>query len=220
MTVTSAQQSWAALMGAGGAQDRSSPASSPADAAPAALPAPSGVRAVEGREQVTISWDPVPGAIGYAIYRSASADGPFEVADFGGGDVLAVPHGPFADTTSGRGGYYAVAALATVTALGPLSAPVEVATAEADARVTVRVGTAATPLHRVWQAMVGCEHLSHLLSPDTTGGRPIGSELRDALARAHEELGIETVRAHGILSDDPATVDAVYDEILKLGYRP
>lgn len=215
MAVTSAQQSWAALMGSGGAQDRESGAAGPAD-----LPAPSGVRAVAGREQVTISWDPVPGAIGYVVHRCPSADGPFEVADFGGGDVLAVPHGPFADTTDARGGFYAVAALATVTSIGALSDPVAVVPGEPDAVVSVRVGTTTSPLDRIWRAMVGSEHLSHLLSPDLTGGRPIGTELRDALARAHQELGVETVRAHGILSDDLATVDAVYDQILALGYRP
>jgi xylan 1,4-beta-xylosidase len=214
MKATSAQQRWAALMGSGGAQDREPGAADAAD-----LPAPSGVRAVAGREQVTISWDPVEGAIGYAIHRAPSAEGPFEPADFGGGDVLAVPHGPFADTTAGSA-FYAVAALATVTAIGPLSAPAAVVAGDADAVVSVRVGTATAPLDRIWRAMVGCEHLSHLLSPDLTGGRPIGAELRDALARAHQELGIETVRAHGILSADLATVDAVYDEILALGYRP
>ena len=99
MTAASAQASWAALMGAGGAQDRSGAA----EMVEAGLPAPSGVRAVAGRDQVTVSWDPVPDAIGYAVHRAASPDGPFEVADFGGGDVLAVPHGPFADTTAEPG---------------------------------------------------------------------------------------------------------------------
>ena len=98
MTVTSAQASWAALMGSGGAQDRE-----PGEAVQADLPAPAGVTAVAGRGQVTVSWQPVPGAIGYAVHRASAPDGPYEVADFGGGDVLAVPHGPFADTTDQRG---------------------------------------------------------------------------------------------------------------------
>ncbi|RSM58458.1 xylan 1,4-beta-xylosidase [Actinoplanes sp. ATCC 53533] len=212
-------------MGSGGAQDRE-----PGTAVHADLPAPAGVRAVAGRDQVTVSWDPVPGAIGYAVYRARARDLPFEVADFGGGDVLAVPHGPFADTTAERGTHYAVAALATVTALGPLSAVAPVEPGPDDARVTVRVGTGGTPIHRVWRAMVGSEHLSLLLSEELTGGRAIGAELRDALRRAHEELGVRTVRAHGILCDDLGLVtgsgydfgrvDQVYDAVRALGYRP
>ncbi|MEV7626517.1 xylan 1,4-beta-xylosidase [Actinoplanes sp. NPDC089786] len=215
MTVASAQESWARMMGSGGAQDRA-----PGEARVADLPAPADVRAVAGREQVTVSWDPVPGAIGYAVYRAASADGPFEVADWGGGDVLAVPHGPFADTSS-PARFYAVAALATVTALGPLSSPAAVVEGDTSAQVEIKIADSpGTPTHRVWQEMVGSEHLSHLLSPDLTGGRPIGLELRDALARAQAELGLRTVRAHGILSDSFDTVDAVYDQVLALGYRP
>ena len=94
----------------------------------------------------------------------------------------------------------------------------------------MQVGTQAAPLHRLWQAMVGSEHLSHLLSEDLTGGRVIGADLRDALRRVHDDLGVETVRAHGILCDDLGVysaagydftgVDRVYDEVLALGYRP
>ncbi len=218
MTVASAQASWAALMGSGGAQNRSADA----EVIAADLPAPTGVRAVSGRDQVTVSWDPVPDAIGYAVHRAASADGPFEVADFGGGDVLAVPHGPFADTTDARGGYYAVAALATVTAMGPLSEPVAVQAGPADARVVVEIGAGGEPLDRIWQPMVGSEHLSHLLSTDRTGGREIGADLHDALRRVHDELGVQTVRAHGILASgyDFTDVDRAYDLVLALGYRP
>jgi xylan 1,4-beta-xylosidase len=218
VTVLSAQASWAALMGAGGAQDRGGAAAPET----ADLPAPGSVRAVSGRGQVTVSWDPVPGAIGYAVHRADSADGPFVVADFGGGDVLAVPHGPFADTTDARGGFYAVAALASVTAIGPLSPPVAVEPGPDDARVGVEIGTGDEPLDRIWQPMIGSEHLSHLLSEDRTGGRTIGTDLRDALRRVHDELGVQSVRAHGILAAgfDFSVVDRVYDLVLELGYRP
>ncbi|MFG1603464.1 xylan 1,4-beta-xylosidase [Actinoplanes sp. NPDC049265] len=214
-TPSPAQAAWAALMGAGGAQDRT-----PGETRTADLPAPTSVRAVTGRDQVTVTWDPVPGAIGYAVYRADTADGPFTVADFGGGDVLAVPHGPFADTTDTRGGCYAVAALATVTALGPLSAPAPVTDGDTSAQVQITIGATGTPIHRLWRAMIGSEHLTHLLSTDHTGGRPIGTGLHDALARAHHELHIAEVRAHGILSAPFDQVDTVYDQILALGYRP
>jgi xylan 1,4-beta-xylosidase len=218
-----AQTSWAALMGAGGAQDRE-----PGEAVSADLPVPTGLAAVAGRGQVTLTWDPVPGAIGYAVHHAASPDGPFTVLDHGGGDVLAVPHGPYADTTGG-GPWYAVAPLATVTAIGPLCEPVT-ATRGGPPEVAVQIGAGGTPMVRPWRAMVGSEHLSHLLSTDLTGGREIGRELHAALRRVHDELGVETVRAHGILDDDLGVyrdggydftgVDRVYDIVLDLGMRP
>ncbi|WP_034214316.1 GH39 family glycosyl hydrolase [Actinoplanes subtropicus] len=249
-----ARQRWAQLMGGGGAQDRTPGTSVAAD-----LPAPDGVSAVAGRGQVTVSWSPVPGAIGYAVHRSASREGPFEVVDHGGGDVLAVPHGPYADTTPAHGGWYAVAALQTVNAIGPLSAPVPVTAPPVtrppggalpgggappgggppdlsgkSGEVTVELGEGTAPLPRIWQEMVGSEHLSHLLSPDLTGGRPIGPELREALRRVHDDLGIRSVRAHAILGDDLGVyrehentpeyhfdrVDQVYDTVLDLGMTP
>ncbi|WP_238007483.1 xylan 1,4-beta-xylosidase [Dactylosporangium sp. AC04546] len=222
---TAAQEHWAALMGAGGAQDRAQGPIETAD-----LAAPAGVSAVTGRGQVTLDWDPVPGAIGYAVLRAA-ADGSFEVVDHGGGDVLAVPHGPYADTTvtPGEAYRYAVAPLATVNAIGAMSDPVPVVAGGGDAavEVVVRADGDDGALHRPWRAMVGSEHLTHLLCTDTSGGRPIGAELRDALRRVHVELGVASVRAHGILSGvlrdgalDFGAVDAVYDAVLELGMRP
>lgn len=213
--MNSAADDWARLMGGGGAQDRS-----PGVLVRADLPAPPGVTASAGRGQVTVAWDPVPEAIGYVVHRSESRDGPFAVVDHGGGDVLAVPHGPYADTTPGRGGWYAVAALRTVNALGPLSDPAPATARAEDAEVTVTVGDDPRPLHRIWQAMVGSEHLSHLLCTDTTGGRPIGTELREALQRVHDELGVRTVRAHHILGSGFDDIDRVYDQLLEIGLRP
>ncbi|MBU2665458.1 xylan 1,4-beta-xylosidase [Actinoplanes bogorensis] len=223
-----ARSSWAALMGGGGAQDRT-----PGKPQESRLPAPTGVTAVAGHGQVTVTWEPVPGAIGYAVHRAATADGPFEVVDHGGGDVLAVPHGPYADTTDGRGGFYAVAALETVTALGPLSTPVT-PSAEAQETVTAIVGDGESPLPRVWEAMVGSEHLSHMLLVETTGGHVIGADLTAALHRVHDELGVRSVRAHHILGDDNGVyrevdgepvhdftrVDEIFDLVRSLGLVP
>jgi xylan 1,4-beta-xylosidase len=104
---------------------------------------------------------------------------------------------------------------------------------EPTVEVTVDAGGDAGPLHRPWRAMVGSEHLSHLLCADRTGGRVIGHELRLALRRVHDELGVESVRAHGILCDDLGVyradrgspfcfdgVDRVYDMVCELGMRP
>ncbi len=174
------------------------------------LPPPGALRAEPGRGHVTLDWDPVPGAAGYLVHRAARAEGPFEPLDHGGGDVLAVPAGPYADTTGGGGvAYYAVAAVADGTlpapvAGGTLSAPVAAAPlAGGGGVVTAEVGEEVTgPLDRPWQPMIGSEHLSYLLSRERTGGRPIGAELREALRIARDELGVRAVRAHGILCDD------------------
>ena len=82
--------------------------------------------------------------------------------------------------------------------------------------------------------MIGSEHLSHMLSTDTTGGRVIGEELTSALKAAHDELGVSHVRAHAILGDDLgvyrevdgepvhdfAGVDRVYDHLRSIGMYP
>jgi xylan 1,4-beta-xylosidase len=200
-----------------------------------APPAPVGLYAVPGRGQVTLGWSTVDSAVGYQVYR----DG--EPLDHHGGDVLAVPHPPYADTTGspGQTHSYAVAALADVGVEGPMSEAVEAASrpaaggtvADAGVAVVVDAGTVIGDLARPWRPMIGAEHLSHLLSTDTTGGRPIGAELTEALRRARAELGVETVRSHAILCDDVGPyredgsydfgrVDAVYDHLLGLGLRP
>src|SRR5271170_6325903 len=169
------------------------------------LPPPTGLRAVPGRGHVMLDWAPVPGAAGYLVHRAARAAGPYQPLDHGGGDVLAVPAGPYADTT-GDGGvaYYAVAAVADGQSAGPLSAPVAAAPDPAGSgAVTVEVGGVVTgELARPWQPMIGSEHLSYLMRRDRTGGRVIGTELREALRIARDELGVRAVRAHGILGDD------------------
>jgi xylan 1,4-beta-xylosidase len=211
------------------------------------VPPPDPIRAISGRGQVTLDWAPVPGAIGYLVHRADSADGPYVPLDHHGQDVLAVPHPPYADTTGeiGRTYHYAVTSLADVDVSGPLSGPVAAASTEApvgvspgagEATVTVSADAARStgPLHRPWKPMIGSEHLSHLLCTDTTGGRPIGAELAEALRIAATELGVESVRAHAILCDDlgvyrevdgsPAydfsRIDQVYDQVLRLGLRP
>ena len=95
--------------------------------AAAGLARPAGLRAVAGQGHVTLDWDPVPGAAGYLVYRAAGE--PYQPLDHGGGDVLAVPAGPYADTSGepGRVRHYAVAAVADGASAGPLSDPVAAA---------------------------------------------------------------------------------------------
>jgi xylan 1,4-beta-xylosidase len=207
------------------------------------LPPPSLVRAVAGQGHVTLDWDPVPGAAGYLVYRAAGE--PYEVLDHGGGDVLAVPAGPYADTSGepGRTRLYAVAAVTDGESAGPLSEPVASAPAAANGGrpvVTVEIGEpagdqlAAGGLGRPWEPMIGSEHLSYLLSQDRTGGQVIGPEVREALRIAHDELGVQCVRAHAILGDDLGVyteadgrpvhdfsgIDRVYDQLMEIGLRP
>ena len=209
-------------------------------AAPAVLEAPAGLAARPGRAQVTLDWPPVPGAIGYLVHRADAPEGPYAPLDHRGGDtVLAVPHPPYADTQveAGRTRWYAVAALPDVHTTGPLSAAVAAAP-EAAGTAAVAVGVDAArpvgPLHRPWRPMIGSEHLSHMLSLDRVGGRPIGDELTEALRVVHDELGVAAVRAHGILGDDLGTyrevdgrpvvdfagIDRVYDRLMGIGLRP
>jgi len=208
--------------------------------APDGLPPPSGLRAVPGRGHVTLDWDPVPGAAGYLVYRAGAAAERFEPLDHGGGDVLAVPAGPYADTSGepGRARYYAVAAVADGASAGPLSEPVTAAPGAAGpgrATVTIRVGGSAVgELKRPWEPMIGSERLSSLLRRDRAGGQVIGTELREALRIARDELAVRAVRAHGILCDDLGVytesggravhdftgVDGVYDELMATGLRP
>jgi xylan 1,4-beta-xylosidase len=213
----------------------------------AGLPPPSRLRAAPGRGDVMLDWDPVPGAAGYLVYRDDGVQGgqgvgtageSYQPLDHGGGDVLAVPAGPYVDTAGqpGQVRYYAVAAVADGASAGRLSAPVAAAPlGPGRATVTIQVGgSAAGALQRPWEAMIGSEHLSHLLRRDRTGGRVIGTELREALRIAHDELAVRAVRAHGILCDDLGVytesdgravhdfsgIDRVYDELLEVGLRP
>lgn len=62
------------------------------------LPAPAWLSAEADTGLVLLHWSPVAGALGYLVHRSRAADGPFEPLDHLGGDVLAVPHPPYADT--------------------------------------------------------------------------------------------------------------------------
>jgi xylan 1,4-beta-xylosidase len=206
--------------------------------AAAGLAPPAGLRATSGQGHVTLDWDPVPGAAGYLVYRAAGE--PYQPLDHGGGDVLAVPAGPYADTSGepGRVRHYALAAVADGSSAGPLSEPVAMAPGAANGArpaVTIEVGDrAAGALKRPWEPMIGSEHLSYMLSQDRTGGRVIGPEVREALRIAHDELGVRAVRAHAILCDDLGVytesggravhdfsgVDRVYDQLMEIGPRP
>ncbi|MFC4018410.1 xylan 1,4-beta-xylosidase [Micromonospora sp. GCM10011542] len=200
-----------------------------------------GPRVWAGRGQVSVDWDRLPDAVGYLVHR-ADGDDPYQVIDHRGGDLLAVPGPPYADTTvePGRTVRYAVRPVFDADrpgdgALGPPSVPVA-ARADGDGvvEVTVDAGCPLGPVHRPWRDMIGSEHLSLLLSADRVGGEEMGAGLAAALGRVHRELGVERVRAHGILGDDLGVyrevdgrplhdftgIDAVLDALAPTGLRP
>ncbi len=207
----------------------------PAATGSSAVPPPADLRAEAGRGQVTLYWEPVPGAAGYLILRAQQSEGAFAIVDHGGGDVLPVPGCVYADTTAGAGqqAWYSVAALAVPDgAPGPRSEPVQAeppAAAAAKVEVTVNAGVPTGPLRRPWRT-VGSEHLSLLLRGVDQRGFDVGAELAQAFAIARSELGAERVRAHGIFLDelgvyrngalDFTGVDRVYDKLRQLGLRP
>ncbi|KQS98926.1 GH39 family glycosyl hydrolase [Cellulomonas sp. Leaf395] len=197
------------------------------------LAPPAGLHAAPGVGQVTLHWEPVAGAVGYQVLRDGTP------LDHQGGDVLAVPHGPYADTTGEPGvAYrYAVATVTDVDVTGPAGDEVvaaSLASGTGTVEVLVDLGAVVRELPRPWRPMIGSEHLSLLLSDETVGGQSISADLTSALRAAHDELGVATVRAHAILCDDLGVyrevdgepvhdftrVDATYDALLALGLRP
>lgn len=203
---------------------------------------PAHLDAVAGTGQVTLTWAAVDDAVGYVVHHGDRPDA-LTPLDHGGGDLLVVPCLPYADTRAGAGGWYAVAAVRSIEdGPGAPGEPVHAMPLAHDrsapaAEVAVRLDTADRRgrLPRPWRACVGSEHLSHLLCRDETGGRPIGEESVEALARVHERLGVRRVRAHGTLGDDLgvyredvdgtplhdfAALDTVLDTVLGTGLRP
>jgi xylan 1,4-beta-xylosidase len=227
----SARIAWFESVGASTVRDRPAPE--------IALPAPAEVRAERGRGQVTVSWSPVAGAVGYLVHRASPGDSLVPI-DHRGGDVLAVPHGPYVDTTPGteRQNVYAVGSLASIDApVGSLSAPVAPVRTEFEGEVAVVVDAARStgPVHRPWRPIIGSEHLAMLLRGEGPGGLDVGEDLARAFRIVRADLGVEAVRAHAILHDvlgvyretaDGApeysfdAVDRVVDALLATGLRP
>jgi xylan 1,4-beta-xylosidase len=229
---SSARIAWFEELGAQAERNRPMPAPE--------LPAPDGVIARSGRGQVTVDWRPVDGAAGYLVHRAPAREGPWQAIDHRAGDLLAVPHPPYADTTGTPGSvaWYAVAALPSIDApVGPLSAPAEgSSTAEGDGQVSIEVDAAAEVgvLERPWRPIIGSEHLALLLRGEGPGRNHVGDELTEAFRIVRDDLGARMVRAHAIFHDslgvyrerdgqpihDFERVDAVFDRLLETGLRP
>jgi xylan 1,4-beta-xylosidase len=205
-----------------------------------ALPAPTAVKAVGAIGHVRLDWHSVTGAAGYLIER-IGPDGQARLLQHGGSDVPAVPTSPFADTGVDDGAEYRYRIAAVAGAEYPAWHWSEwvVATVAADAvaapiELRVDAGRTTGALNRVWH-MVGSERLTQLRFGDDGNGNDIGTEFAESLRIAHEDLGVDRVRAHAILHDDNhvvsrndrselafdfTVVDELYDQILAIGIRP
>ncbi len=204
-----------------------------------ALPAPRQVSAASGTGFVWLSWEPVDGAAGYLIERSCDGERPHLVTH-GGSDVPAIPGHQFADTGLAADTEYTYRIAAVPGAEDPAwnwSPPVtgRLSTAAAGpVMVVVDAGADQGPLHRVWH-MVGSERLTQLTFGPDEYGHDIGREFLDALRLAHDDLGVDRVRAHALLHDDNqvvrrmadgtltydfTVVDRLYDTLLEVGIRP
>jgi xylan 1,4-beta-xylosidase len=169
---SSARIAWFEELGA--QTERNRPADTPA------LAAPERVVATSGRGHVTLDWGAVDGAVGYVVHRAVAAGGPWQAIDHKAGDLLAVPHPPYTDTT-GEGGvaaWYAVAALPSIDAsVGPLSEPAEGRPrTDGEARVSIAIDAATDvgPVERPWRPIIGSEHLALLLQGEGPGGHHVG----------------------------------------------
>ncbi len=199
------------------------------------LPPPEKVTATAGTGLVHLDWQPVPGALGYLVHRATDGDGDFEPLDHQGGDVLAVPHPPYADTMAEPGTtYHYKIATWSDSGAGDLSNAVSAAPADGSRQVTVAVDAAATPteLPDVWRRMIGAEHFSLLVwDKEGPGGSDVAVEYAAALGIMRDEIGVRTVRAHGTFLPETVTVrangtfdfaglDEVYDHFLASGLKP
>ena len=224
---------WFETLGAQTGRDRPAP--------DVILPAPADVHAIRGRGQVTVTWSPVPGAAGYLVHRASGEPGELLPIDHQGGDVLAVPHGPYVDTVGDLDAVtaYAVASLSSIEApVGHPSRRVEPVSVPADqigcVSVTVDAAGGIGPVGRPWRRIIGSEHLALLLDGPGPGGLRVGDDLAEAFVTVRNKLGVEMVRAHGILHDrlgvyreidgmpvhDFRLVDAAIGRLLATGLKP
>lgn len=217
------------------------------------------ITATPGRGIITITWSPVPNAVSYQVERALKPKGPFTLASSAyGAAPIAVQHlferiypgEPFgrippmafvdSDLRPGRTYFYRVRAN-DGSAWSPQGAIVA-ATAEAISspepavHIAVDAATTTGPLEHKWEIALGSEHLSYMLKGDINEHlRAAGDGLRAGNKLAHDTLGIQYIRAHGILMDDPSVytedaaghphydftkVDKLYDKLHADGLKP
>ena len=218
-----------------------------------------GVRATAGKGTISIDWTPIPTAICYQVLRSNHPDGPFALASsvfgvapifvenalerfFPGEPFGRVPRGPWVDTDirPGHTYYYRVrgndgSAWSAVEATVPATAS-DLSAQVPEVRISVDAGRSIGPIEHKWEIALGSEHLSYMLKGDVNEHvKAAGAGLRAGNRLAHDTLGIQYIRAHGILMDDPSVytedadgnphydwskVDKLYDMVRADGMKP
>lgn len=217
------------------------------------------VQVVAGRGQVTVTWNAVAHAVSYQVFRSENRNSGYRLVSspfgyipvavenfllrsFPGEPFGRIPYMPFADTgvQAGHTYYYQVRAN-DGSAWSPEGATARVSLPKAwptDAAIDIRVNASqsAGMLEHKWEIAVGSEHLSYMLNGDLNDHlKHAGDELRKANKLAHDTLGFQYVRAHGILMDDVGIyhedasgkpvydwhkLDQLYDMVRADGFKP
>ena len=217
------------------------------------------VHAAAGRGIISVDWTPVPNAVCYQVMRSEHPGGPFTLASstfgispvfvehalerfFPGEPFGRLPRGPWVDSDiqPGHTYYYRVrandggawspqgaTASATASALSP---------EEPTVQIRVDASRSTGPLEHKWEIALGSEHLSYMFKNDLNDHiKAAGDGLRAGNKLAYDTLGIQYIRAHGILMDDPSVytedaagnphydftkVDRLYDILRQDGMKP
>jgi xylan 1,4-beta-xylosidase len=212
-----------------------------------------------GQGIISVDWNPIPNAVCYQVLRGESPDGPFALASsvfgvtpisvehalerfFPGEPFGRVPHGPWVDSDirPGHTYYYRVRAndgSAWSPRGGTASATASAVSSQVP-NITIRIDASHTTgtLEHKWEMALGSEHLSYMFKGDLNEHiKAAGAGLRAGNKLAHDQLGIQYIRAHGILMDDPSVytedaagsphynwsqVDQLYDILRRDGLKP
>jgi len=160
-----------------------------AQTAPATAPAaPTNVTATASSSKITVTWNKVPGAKSYILYRSSTSGGAYT--------LLGTPSAPKGVDSHPYGGttYYYVVSAVNPSGESPKSAPVSAATPAptavpaAPANVTAALGVPGK-VHLTWPAVSGAD--SYIIYRSTASGSgwkligtPIDSRGTDSKANA------------------------------------
>jgi xylan 1,4-beta-xylosidase len=217
------------------------------------------VQATPGRGIITVAWTPIPNAVAYQVERSTRSGGPFALVSsaYGAAPIFMenlleraypgepfgrLPRGPFVDSDirPGKIYYYRVRGN-DGSGWSPTGATVSVtasaiAVQEPVIHLQVDASHSVGALEHKWEIALGSEHLSYMLKGDVNEHiKAAGAGLRQGNKLAHDTLGIQYIRAHGILMDDPSVytedaqgnphydwskVDRLYDMLRQDGLKP
>jgi xylan 1,4-beta-xylosidase len=217
------------------------------------------VHVTAGRGIIAVDWAPIPNAVCYQVQRSNNPNGPFiidssifQVAPvfvehaleraFPGEPFGRLPHGPWVDSDilPGHTYYYRVRGNdgSGWSPQGATASATAAAFSSQEPTLDLRVDASRTtaPLEHKWETVLGSEHLSYMLKGDLNEHiKAAGGGLRAGNKLAHDTLGIQYIRAHGIFMDDPSVytedasgnpqynwskVDTLYDMLRQDGLKP